>query len=126
MRKALCLGVNEYHYISGLSGCNNDAIEMGSVLQRHASGAPNFHSRILTTAENDLGRQSMEEAIQNLFSGSCDVALLYFAGHGQFDDNLHEGMLLPAFFKIVVTTCLILKQLLSLGSGEPLRLAHSS
>lgn len=99
MRKALFLGINEYHHISGLSGCNNDAIEMGSVLQRHASGTPNFHSRILTTAENDLDRQSMEDAIQELFSGSCDVALLYFAGHGQFDDNLHEGMLIPQDYK---------------------------
>lgn len=33
---------------------------------------------------------------------------------------------LTVFFKVVVTTCLILKQLLSLDSGEPLRLAHSS
>ncbi len=31
-----------------------------------------------------------------------------------------------AFFKVVVTTCLIIKQLLFLGSDEPLRSAHSS
>lgn len=95
MRKALFLGINDYTHISPLSGCNNDAIEMASVLQRHASGAPNFHNKVLTTAEADLCKQSVEESIQELFSGSCDVALLYFAGHGQFDENLHEGMIIP-------------------------------
>ncbi len=30
------------------------------------------------------------------------------------------------FFKVVVTTCLIIKQLLSLDSGEPLQLVRSS
>lgn len=99
MRKALFIGVNDYTFINPLSGCNNDAIEMASVLKRHASGTPNFHSKTLTTAEDNLSRHTLETSIQELFSGSCDVALLYFAGHGCFDTNLHEGMILPQDYK---------------------------
>lgn len=99
MRKALFLGINDYSNINPLNGCNNDAIEMASVLKRHASGTPNFHSKVYTTAENNLSRRVVEESIQELFSGSCDVALLYFAGHGQFDDNLHEGMIIPQDYR---------------------------
>lgn len=99
MRKALFIGVNDYTHINPLSGCNNDAIEMASVLQRHASGTPNFHNITLTTAEDTLGKEVLEDSIQELFSGSCDVALLYFAGHGRFDQSLHEGMIIPQDFK---------------------------
>ena len=66
MRKALFIGVNDYSHISPLSGCNNDAIEMASVLQRHASGTPNFHNKILTTAEDHVNKHSLEESIQEL------------------------------------------------------------
>lgn len=72
---------------------------MASVLTRHASGTPNFHSKTLTTAEDNLSRHTLEASIQELFSGSCDVALLYFAGHGCFDTNLHEGMILPQDYR---------------------------
>jgi len=95
VRKGLFIGINEYNHISDLSGCNNDAIEMSSVLARHASGSPNFNNRVITTAETEITAQVMEEAIKELYSGSCDVALLYFAGHGLFDSDLDEGMLLP-------------------------------
>ena len=99
MRKALFIGVNDYSHISPLNGCNNDAIEMASVLQRHASGVPNFHNKILTTAEDSIEKHVLEDSIQELFSGACDVALLYFAGHGSFDKNLHEGMIIPQDYR---------------------------
>ncbi|WP_249678135.1 caspase family protein [Pseudomonas abieticivorans] len=95
MRKALFIGINNYKNITPLTGCNNDAIAMGSVLGRHASGSPNFKSRILTTAENDLSRNVLDGYIKELFSGDCDTALLYFAGHGHFDNDADEGLILP-------------------------------
>ncbi len=100
MNKALFIGVNNYKNISSLHGCNNDAIEMSSVLRKHASGSPNFKNIVLTTAEDSVGKREMEESIQKLFSGTCDVALFYFAGHGSFDKNLHEGMIIPQDYKI--------------------------
>lgn len=99
MRKALFFGVNDYTHINSLSGCNNDAIEMASVLQRHSSGTPNFHSKVFTTAENELSRDFVENSIRELFSGACDVALLYFAGHGVFDESINEGMIIPQDYR---------------------------
>ncbi|EGU0149836.1 caspase family protein [Vibrio parahaemolyticus] len=99
MRKALFLGINDYSYINSLAGCNSDAIEMASVLKRHASGSPNFHSKVFTTAENELGKRFIEDSIKDLFSGVSDVALLYFAGHGAFDESLNEGTLIPQDYR---------------------------
>jgi hypothetical protein len=98
MRKGLFIGINHYAHVSPLSGCNNDAMAMASVLERHANGRPNFSSKVLTSAEDDLSLTAMKQHIQSLFSGDCDVALLYFAGHGQFDTSIDEGLLIPQDF----------------------------
>ena len=95
MRKALFIGINDYDNISKLSGCNNDAIAMASVLKRHASGTPNFGNKILTSAEDRVTNETITTCIRELFSGDGDVALLYFAGHGQFDTTIDEGVIIP-------------------------------
>jgi Caspase domain len=95
MRKGLFIGINNYTHVSSLSGCNNDAMAMASLLERHASGRPNFSNKILTSAEEHLNLGSLKENIRSLFSGKCDVALLYFAGHGQFNTDIDEGLLIP-------------------------------
>lgn len=95
MRKGLFIGINNYTYISPLSGCNNDAMAMASLLERHANGRPNFSIKVLTSAEENLTRYAVKQHIQSLFSGDCEVALLYFAGHGQFDTSIDEGLLIP-------------------------------
>ncbi|WP_104048114.1 caspase family protein [Vibrio jasicida] len=94
MRKGLFIGINQYQNIGSLSGCVNDAMQMSSVLSKHADGRPNFHSENMISGEADLTHRSIEAAIKELFSGECDVALLYFAGHGHFDQNVNEGLLL--------------------------------
>jgi hypothetical protein len=99
MRKGLFIGINNYNHVSKLSGCNNDAMAMASVLERHASGRPNFSNKVLISAEEDLSLVVLKENIRSLFSGKCDVALLYFAGHGQFDTNIEEGLLIPQDYK---------------------------
>lgn len=95
MRKGLFIGINHYAHVAPLSGCNNDAMAMASVLERHANGRPNFSSKVLTSSEENLTLKHMKQQIQSLFSGDCDVALLYFAGHGQFDNSIDEGLLIP-------------------------------
>jgi hypothetical protein len=95
MRKGLYIGINDYDYINKLSGCNNDAMAMASVLERHGTGSPNFSNIVLTTAETSISRAKMKTEIQSLFEGNCDVALLYFAGHGSFDQSVNEGVLIP-------------------------------
>ncbi|QAY82845.1 caspase family protein [Pseudomonas arsenicoxydans] len=98
MRKGLFTGINHYRHVSPLSGCNNDAMAMASVLERHANGRPNFSSKVLTSSEENLTHATLKQHIQSLFSGDCDVALLYFAGHGQFDTSIDEGLLIPQDF----------------------------
>ncbi|HWH85810.1 MAG TPA: caspase family protein [Pseudomonas sp.] len=99
MRKGLFIGINHYAHISPLSGCCNDAMAMASVLKTNANGDPNFKNVVLTSAEDTLGRGKLEDQIRELFSGDCNVALLYFAGHGGFDTDNDEGMLLPQDYR---------------------------
>ncbi|WP_407313108.1 caspase domain-containing protein [Pseudomonas sp. nanlin1] len=94
MRKALFIGINGYQHVSHLSGCDNDAMEMYAVLSRHASGRPNFKGRLLTSAQDKPTKALIEQQLQELFSGDCDTALFYFAGHGAFDDSTEEGRII--------------------------------
>ncbi|MHC8316484.1 caspase family protein [Pseudomonas sp. LB3P31] len=99
MRKGLFIGINNYDHVSPLNGCNNDAMAMASVLKTNANGDPNFKNIVLTSAEDFLSREKIEDQIRDLFSGDCNVALLYFAGHGAFDLDTDEGMLVPQDYK---------------------------
>lgn len=94
VRKALFIGINHYSYVSPLSGCCNDAMEMSSVLKTNSNGSPNFDCRVFTTAEDALTKTKIEDEVQKLFSGSAEIALLFFAGHGAFDNSVDEGMLI--------------------------------
>lgn len=84
MRKALVVGIDHYESISPLYGCVNDANSVRGVLERHADGSVNFGVKILasTGPGHDVPRKQLREAVQELFSGNGDIALLYFAGHG--------------------------------------------
>lgn len=95
MRKGLYIGINNYDHVGKLHGCENDAIKIASVLSTHSSGSPNFREKVITTSEIDVGKKLISQEIKSLFSGSCDVALLYFAGHGHFDENIDEGIIIP-------------------------------
>lgn len=95
VRKGLFIGINDYDYINSLRGCNNDAIAMAAVLERHGTGRPNFSNKVFTSAEGSIPRTKMRDEIKSLFEGDCDVAVLYFAGHGAFDTSVNEGVLIP-------------------------------
>jgi hypothetical protein len=81
MRKALVVGINDYAACP-LNGCVNDAGAIASVLARNGDGSPNFSVKLLTSPCNSITRASLRRDIEDLFSGDCDVALLYFSGHG--------------------------------------------
>ncbi|MGP2417244.1 caspase family protein [Pantoea ananatis] len=96
MRKALFVGINEYEVIQDLKGCESDAMSMSEVLSRHADGRPNFGTKkLLNSPTKPITREVLEKEIQMLFSGDADIALLFFAGHGYFDQNIDEGVVLP-------------------------------
>ena len=81
MKKALIIGIDDY-LSSPLNGCVNDANAIANTLETNGDGSPNFSVRLITSPNINITRSSLREAIDNLFSGMSDMALLYFSGHG--------------------------------------------
>lgn len=81
MRRALVVGINDYPG-SPLSGCVNDATSIAGLLEVHGDGSPNFGVLLMTSPSTPVTRPVLREAIENLFAGDPDMALLFFAGHG--------------------------------------------
>ena len=89
MRKALVVGINYYANVSGLYGCVDDAHAIKAVLERNSDGTINFSVKLLsgTGPTDSVGRAQLRDAVKDLFSGDCETALLYFAGHGFVDST---------------------------------------
>ena len=84
MRKALIVGINDYRgTLSPLKGCLNDATAMHTVLETNGDNSPNFS---VVDLHNVLKKAELKKAIVQLFSGSGDVALFYYSGHGFVND----------------------------------------
>lgn len=81
MKKSLIVGINNYSS-SPLKGCVNDANSIANTLETNGDGSPNFGIRLITSPGTDITRSSLREAIEQLFIGESDMALLYFSGHG--------------------------------------------
>lgn len=81
MKKALVVGINDYPS-SPLHGCVNDANSLGAIIESNGDGSPNFGVRMMTCPSTSITRAVLREAIEHLFAGDSDVALLYFSGHG--------------------------------------------
>lgn len=93
MKKALIIGIDAYEHAPRLSGCVNDAVAMRTVLEQQANGDPNFDVRMLNSDDMKVTSEAMVGALQGLFSGDCETALLYFAGHGTIDKLSETGHL---------------------------------
>lgn len=78
MRKALIIGLNNYVH-NPLKACINDAKCMGEVLEKNGDCSPNFDIVLKYDIQTSSELMSL---ISAFFSGKCDTALLYFAGHG--------------------------------------------
>ncbi|WP_407792420.1 caspase family protein [Pigmentiphaga litoralis] len=87
MRRALVVGIDFYDHVGHLYGCVNDSFAVKSMLDRHADGSVNFGVRHLAgTGQNDpISRDDLRSAVEELFAGDGEVALLYFAGHGYIE-----------------------------------------
>lgn len=86
-RKALIVGIDSYKHISDLFGCVNDANAVKAMLERHADGSVNFHTRLLlgSTSSTTVTRSDLKTAVKELFAGDGEVSLFYFAGHGHVE-----------------------------------------
>lgn len=81
MKRALIVGIDDYPF-APLGGCVNDANAIAGVLEVNGDGSPNFAVRLMTSPAERVTKASLRESIETLFDGECDVALLYFSGHG--------------------------------------------
>lgn len=81
MQRALLVGIDHYQH-SPLAGCVNDARRMQDLLRRHHDESPNFDCRLMVSSETEITRAALRQAIEDLFAGDVDVALLFFSGHG--------------------------------------------
>lgn len=83
MKKALIIGLNKYPSCE-LQWCDNDAIAMTNLIESNGDGSPSFDvKQIIDSCTKD----NLQVAIQSLFDDDCDVALLYFSGHGADEDG---------------------------------------
>src|SRR3989344_4240314 len=85
MRRALCVGIDEYSFGS-LQGCVSDAERVARILSTNYDGSPNFDCRILSAPiggpKDSITRAVLRESIDSLFKNKADVAFLHFSGHG--------------------------------------------
>ncbi len=87
MKKALCVGIDSYENIQDLHGCVNDANGVKAALERNGDGSLNFSARLMcaTSEATYITRLALKDAIEELFEGESEIALLYYSGHGAFD-----------------------------------------
>src|SRR5262245_16102417 len=88
-RKALIVGIDNYEHTNPLHGCANDACSIKNALERNFDGTVNFDIRLLTarTPAGKVLRKDLRCAVRDLFSGTHEVALFYFAGHGHIEET---------------------------------------
>ncbi|MDP8260010.1 MAG: caspase family protein [Candidatus Gygaella obscura] len=89
MRKALVVGINYYEHVSALCGCVEDAHAVKRILERNSDGTVNFAVKLLLGIGSTAPvlRSELRENIRDLFSGECETALFYFAGHGHIEET---------------------------------------
>jgi hypothetical protein len=90
MRKALVIGIDNYERFP-LTGCVNDAVKVGSLLEVNGDGSPNFEVKYLTSNEQLVSSATLDASIRQLFSGEAETALLFFAGHGIVNQETNSG-----------------------------------
>lgn len=87
-RAAICIGINDYDYVSSLSGCENDASSIHARLSKHHDGSPNVASRLCVSSETRLTKAELRRLATELFTKpELEVAVFYFAGHGSRTDS---------------------------------------
>ncbi|WP_026882220.1 caspase family protein [Clostridium akagii] len=114
MRKALVVGFNNYKGCE-LHGCINDAHKIAALLEKNENGSPNFEVKLITDENKQITQGELRGHITDLFSGTCDMAVLYFSGHGTISSS-GGSIVTPDFTK----------HNLGIGMNEILNLANAS
>lgn len=83
MKRALLIGIDKYDKMAPLHGCVNDVNALHPLLTRNEDGSPNFVCQVKTSPGDRIDRRSLLADIDALLAPGADVALFYFAGHGE-------------------------------------------
>lgn len=87
-RAAICIGINDYTYVSPLGGCENDARSIHERLERNHDQSPNVASRLFLSSETQITRSELRRLSSELFTKpDLELAIFYFAGHGSRTDS---------------------------------------
>src|SRR5438105_3276193 len=87
MKRALLVGIDNYRNFNDLAGCISDVRALQPLLAKNEDDSPNFDCQIRTSNADGSERDGLVEDLNTLFSGGADVALFYFAGHGEGRGN---------------------------------------
>ncbi len=93
MKRALVVGIDNYPTMP-LQGCVNDATAVAKILEENGDGSPNFAVRLLTSDRVQVTTALVHDALDNLFKGDADIALLFFAGHGIVNETTNAGYII--------------------------------
>lgn len=83
MKRALLVGIDTYDNFGKLAGCVNDVDALEPLFSRNEDDSPNFNCEKRTSATGGVTRDHLLRDLDGLFGGGADIAVLYFAGHGQ-------------------------------------------
>jgi len=81
-KRALLVGIDDYDRFNPLHGCVNDVQALHPLVARHEDNSPNFECVLLHTGLRPVTRDLLIKHVEALLAPGADVALLYFAGHG--------------------------------------------
>lgn len=88
MKRALLVGIDKYEDTPPLNGCVNDVNALKPLLARNEDDSLNFECQVKTSAnEQPVSRRNLLDSIDALLKPSGDIALFYFAGHGEQVDH---------------------------------------
>jgi hypothetical protein len=82
MKRALLIGIDRYDNSNDLDGCVNDVDALDPLLSRNEDDSPNFDCQKRTTVTGGVSRDALLGDLDALFAGGAEIAVLYFAGHG--------------------------------------------
>lgn len=117
MRRALIVGIDDYTE-AALQGCVNDANAIMGVLETHGDGSPNFDVRLMVSPGEDITRAALRAAIEQLFATECDIALLYFSGHGYIRSA--DGFIVTSDFR-AYDEGLAMTEVLGMANRSPVK-----
>ncbi|SPP92762.1 caspase family protein [Bradyrhizobium vignae] len=82
-KRALLVGIDDYHNVAPLAGCAADARAMAAILKKNDNDSPNFDCRLLTcSAGEPITRAVLRRSWSELFRDFDGDVLFYFSGHG--------------------------------------------